>query len=162
MIEVQLTIDKAQVYQEVAKTAEYVATKMGDNLAYERISIVDENEEMLERILNTAYAVCVEMLYPYTKEEIPKGQVDLDDILHAPEEYVINLCLPDSFSLSTVNLLNKLIHEYLIYSVLSHWMSIANPSSVENWEVKRQAVKRKIQTCLMSRRVPIRRKLKPF
>lgn len=120
------------------------------------------NIDRVTRVLNTAHAECVEMLYPYTKEEIPEGQEDLDDILREPEEYVINLSLPGSFSLSTVKLLNKLLHEYLVCCVLSDWMSITNPASVENWEGKRQALKRKIQTCLTSRRGPIRRKIKPF
>ena len=120
------------------------------------------NIDRVTRVLNTAYAECVEMLFPYTKEEIDREQEDLDDILQEPEDYVINLSLPVGFSLTTVKLLNELLHEYLVCSVLSDWMSITNPSSMEKWEEKRQVIKRKIQTCLMSRRGPVRRKLKPF
>ena len=113
-------------------------------------------------LLNLTHAECVEMLYPYTKEEISDEQEALDDILVAPEEYHIVLTLPEDFSLSTVKLLKHLIHEYLICKVLADWMSITNPSSKANWEEKIMSIRAKIQTSLMSRKGKIKRKLKPF
>ena len=38
----------------------------------------DGNVNRVTRVLNTVHAECVEMLYPYTKEEIPDGQEALD------------------------------------------------------------------------------------
>ena len=109
------------------------------------------NVNRVTRVLNLTHAECVEMLYPYTKEEIV-----------APEEYHIVLTLPEDFSLSTVKLLKHLIHEYLICKVLADWMSITNPSSKANWEEKIMSIRVKIQTSLMSRKGKIKRKLKPF
>ena len=109
------------------------------------------NVDRVTRVLNLTHAECVEMLYPYTKEEISDEHETLDDILVAPEEYHIALTLPENFSLSTVKLLKHLIHEYLICKVLADWMSITNPS-----------IRVKIQTALMSRKGKIKRKLKPF
>lgn len=120
------------------------------------------NVNRVTRVLNLAHAECVEMLYPYTKEEISDEQEALDDILVAPEEYHIVLTLPENFSLSTVKLLKHLIHEYLICKVLADWMSITNPSSKANWEEKIMSIRVKIQTSLMSRKGKIKRKLKPF
>ena len=94
------------------------------------------NVNRVTRVLNLTHAECVEMLYPYTKQEISDEQEALDDILVAPEEYHIVLTLPENFSLSTVKLLKHLIHEYLICKVLADWMSITNPSSKANWEEK--------------------------
>lgn len=122
----------------------------------------DGNIDRVTRILNLAHTECVEMLYPYTKTEIPDEQEALNDILTAPEEYTIELTLPEGFSLSTVKLLENLIHEYMVYRVLSDWMSITNPGSRANWENKLQDIKYKIQTCLMTRTSRMRRKLKPF
>lgn len=120
------------------------------------------NIDRVTRVLNLAHAECVEMLYPYTKEEVPEGESALDDVLHVPEEYRIVMNLPDGFSQTTVKLLQTMIHEYLVCRVLADWMSITNPSSQANWEAKFEALKTQIQTSLMSRRGKIRRKCSPF
>lgn len=120
------------------------------------------NINRVTRVLNLAHAECIEMLYPYTKEEIPEDQEALNDILASPDEYSVTLTLPEGFSLSTVKLLSNLIHEYLVCRVLADWMSITNPASQANWEEKLERVRTRIQTCLMSRTGKVRRKLKPF
>lgn len=120
------------------------------------------NVDRVTRVLNLAHSECVEMLYPYTKTEIPDEQEALDDVLASPEEYTIELTLPVSFSLSTLKLLKHLIHEYLVCRVLSDWLSITNPKSQANWEGKMNTLKTKIQTSLVSRSGKVRRKLKPF
>ena len=120
------------------------------------------NIDRVTRVLNLAHAECVEMLFPYTKSEIPETQTALDDVLTAPEAYDIVLNLPMGFSMTTVQLLKHLIHEYLVCRVLADWMSITNPGSQGNWEEKFTSLKTKIQTAVMSRTGIVRRKLKPF
>ncbi len=120
------------------------------------------NIDRVTRVLNLAHAECVEMLFPYTKTEIPDTQTALDDVLTAPEAYDIVLNLPIGFSMTTVQLLKHLIHEYLVCRVLADWMSITNPSSQGNWEEKFREMKSKIQTSLVSRTGKMRRKCKPF
>ena len=120
------------------------------------------NIDRVTRVLNLAHAECVEMLFPYTKSEIPDTQTALDDVLTAPEAYDIVLNLPMGFSMTTVQLLKHLIHEYLVCRVLADWMSITNPGSKANWEEKFLSLKTKIQTAVMSRTGTVRRKLKPF
>lgn len=120
------------------------------------------NIDRVTRVLNLAHAECVEMLFPYTKTEIPYTQTALDDVLTVPEAYDIVLNLPIGFSMTTVQLLKHLIHEYLVCRVLADWMSITNPSSQANWEDKFRELKSKIQTSLVSRVGKMRRKCKPF
>ena len=120
------------------------------------------NIDRVTRVLNLAHAECVEMLFPYSKEEIPEGQEAMTDVMTAPEEYHIVLNLPDGFSLTTLKLLTHLVHEYLVCRVLADWMSITNPGSQENWEEKFKSLKTKIQTSIVSRTGKVRRKLKPF
>ena len=120
------------------------------------------NIDRVTRVLNLAHAECVEMLFPYSKEEIPEGQEAMTDVMTAPEEYHIVLNLPDGFSLTTLKLLTHLVHEYLVCRVLADWMSITNPGSQANWEEKFRELKTKIQTSLVSRTGKIRRKFKPF
>ena len=122
----------------------------------------DGNVDRVTRVLNMAYSECVEMLYPYTKEEIPDGQEALDDVLTEPEVYEIKLTLPETFSLTTLKLLEHLRHEYLVCRVLADWMSITNPESEAGWERKFTTLRNKIRTSLVSRTGKIRRKMKPF
>ena len=120
------------------------------------------NVDRVTRVLNLSHSECVEMLYPYTKEEIPYEHNALDNVLVEPNEYKIGLTLPKGFSLTTLKLLKHLIHEYLVCRVLADWMSITNPKSQANWEDKISSLKTKIQTSIVARSVKIRRKLKPF
>lgn len=120
------------------------------------------NIDRVTRMLNLAHAECVEILFPYTKKEIPDTHETLDDVLIAPEAYDILLNLPTDFSMTTVQLLKHLIHEYLVCRVIADWMSITNPNSEANWERKFESLRSKIRTCLVSRAGKIRRKCKPF
>lgn len=122
----------------------------------------DGNVDRVTRVLNTAHAECVEILYPYTKEEIPDEQEALDDVLTEPEVYEIKLTLPEGFSLTTLRMLEHLIHEYLVCRVLADWMSITNPEGEANWEKKFTTLRNKIKSALVSRTGKVRRKLKPF
>ena len=118
------------------------------------------NENRITRILNLAHWECVEMLYPYTKEQCTN--TTLDDTLESPDTYSIKMKLPVVFSGTTLNLLKGLIHEYLVCRAMEDWMSITNPKSQENWRDKLINLKTRIQTCLMSRRGPVLRKMRPF
>ena len=120
------------------------------------------NVDRVTRVLNVAHTECVEMLYPYTKKEIPDEQEELDDILKEPETYEIKMTVPEDFSLTTLRLLEHLIHEYLVCRVLADWMSITNPESEATWEKKFTTLRDKIRTSLVSRTGKIRRKLKPW
>lgn len=118
------------------------------------------NVDRVTRVLNLRFSECIEMLYPYAKNEVI--DIALDNSLSMPEEYTVSLNLPEEFSQTTINLLNELIHEYLVCRVVADWMSITNPSRQETWDSKAEGAKRKIQTSLMSRRKIPLRKMNPF
>ena len=120
------------------------------------------NIDRVTRVLNLAHAECVEMLYPYTKEEVADEESVLDDVLTAPEEYNIVLNLPREFSLTTVQLLKHIIHEYLVCRVLADWMSITNPSSQSNWGAKLDNIQEQIRGHLNARCGRVRRTQTPF
>lgn len=124
--------------------------------------VQDGNVDRVTRILNLAHSECVEMLFPYTKNEIQSDGCMLDDKLTEPESYDIILSLPKCFSMTTVRLLKDLIHEYLVCRVLADWMSITKPDSQRNWEEKLASLKIKMKSSLVSRRGKTRRRLSPF
>ena len=121
----------------------------------------DGNVDRVTRMLNLCFADCVEMLYPYSKEEVTDG-TEMDDTLVYHEEYVLTLSLPDTFSKTTVRLLLKLIHELMVDYVMADWMSITKPSSKETWQEKINNLKASITSCIGKRRGRVRRPMTPF
>ena len=124
--------------------------------------VQDGNVDRVTRILNLSHSECVELLYPYAKEEISYAGEILHDVLQENKEYKIVLSLPATFSMTTVKLLEHLIHEFLVCSVLADWLSIPLPSSAAHWGEKVENLRTKIRTSLVSRTDRVRRKLKPF
>lgn len=164
--EVLLVFKRAELLYDAENYSYVEGDIMKEDDEHARHQVIDIGQEgnvdRVTRVLNLAHAECVEMLFPYTKTEIPDNLWRLNDILNAPDAYRIVLKLPESFSVTTVKLLEHLIHEYLVCRVLADWMSITNPRSMANWEMKLNSIREKIQTSLVSRTGKVRRKCKPF
>lgn len=139
---------------------------VGEDVEHVHHQVTDITEEgnvdRVTRVLNLAHAEVVEMLYPYTKEEISDDAETLDNALVEPETYTVTMDVPGDFSMTTLKLLQQMIHEYLVCRVLQDWLSITYTESSVIWEAKLEALREKIRTALMSRMKAMRRKLKPF
>lgn len=126
--------------------------------------IEDGNIDRILRKIELAIASCTEALYPYTKVEIDPEE-SREDTLEADGDYYIGLSLPADFSKTTINYLEKLIHEYIVCYVLSDWMSITNirnTQSAVNWSAKLEETKGEMQRALFTRYRRIRRTSSPF
>ena len=126
--------------------------------------IEDGNVDRVTRVLDLAIAHCREMLYPYTRTNIDTEE-ERDDKLEAPEEYEIDMMLPEDYSKSTLTYLEKLIHEYLVYSVLTDWLSITdikNPNAAAMWEAKKEKLSGEIDSTIHARIHRVRRTQAPF
>lgn len=123
--------------------------------------VQDGNVDRVTRVLDLAHAEIVEKLYPYTKKDVTCGS-EIDDVLTETKEYVIQLSVPSDFSLTTIKMLEFLIHEYLVCRVLSDWMSITNPAKADTWAFKAENVESQIQVALHSRMGRYRRRLSVF
>lgn len=116
----------------------------------------DGNEELATRVLNLAHAECVESLYPYTKTPCIQDE-ELDDKLVVPEQYEIEMALPEKFSRTTVLLLKELIHDYFVCRVLVEWLGITCPTAQPFWKERLESLMAKIKHALLGRRKPLRR-----
>ena len=121
----------------------------------------DGNVDRVTRILDLAHAECVEMMYPYAKVECEEVE-QLDNSLDETEVYTIRLLVPDDMAKSTITLINKLVHEYMVNRVLADWLSITKPSSKANWEDKLDKIQDEIRTRLTARCLRVRRVQTPF
>lgn len=124
----------------------------------------DGNVNLVTRILNLAHTEVVELLYPYTKEEIKDGE-RLDDVPEEQDEYIIEMTVPETVSRKSLLHLRNLIHDYMVARVLHEWMGITNvinPHSKLNWEEKIESIREKIRRALKWRVKPIRLSMHPF
>lgn len=111
----------------------------------------DGNRDRVVRVLDLAHAACVEMLYPYTKTELPDDMEQMDNTTEEKEAYAITLRLPDGISKSTLELLSKNVHEYLVCRVVADWMSLTHPESTATWTDKADHAAYGVKTCLHTR-----------
>ena len=116
MKNIVFSINKKEVYQEIAQTTSYTGAKMiGDKEAYDRISIIDEDESQLERFLCESCASAVEALKKFvTKED------------QASDIFTIELELSPSFDDELVKSMQKELFSYFVMSVTSKWYAFTN------------------------------------
>lgn len=130
MTRVIFTVNKANVYTEVAKTSSYSGAKMDDAAAYDRIFTTDEDRQMLERFWNEASNAVTELFKPF-----------LVSVTESPESHGIELArnyeatLDLSASYDTV--LNKSIESslfsFFVDFIVSRWFKFTNKTETESY-----------------------------
>lgn len=118
------------------------------------------NVDRVTRVLNLTVNKCRELLYPYTKKELYR--TELNDTLREPNIYGIIVSVPKDFSQTTLYLLENLIHEYLVCTAVSDWLSITNPAKAQVWQAKAEDAQSEIRTNLHARISRTRRRMHPF
>lgn len=114
-MEVTLTINKESVFNEVAMTAEYTGAKMADETAYERISLTDENREILNRFWSESKTlICGHLKRMFISEE------DTEDI------YNLSLELSESFGRQLTTNLQSSLHHFFVANIISKWYALTN------------------------------------
>lgn len=133
--------------------------------AHDRHMIADIGEEgnvdRVTRVLDLTFAQCVELLYPYAKRQV-KERSCRDDELVEEDEYVLKMKVPNTFSETTVTLLEKLIHELMVCSVLADWFSITKPDAAASWAARVEALETEIRRVKNGRSGRMTRKMHPF
>lgn len=141
---------EADVMGEEKQHAQHVLAEIGE----------DGNVDRVSRILAVVHTAVIEMLFPYTKAE--PIEEEIDNCLHAPEEYVVEMNVPNTMSRTTMHHLSKLIHEYMVYCVLADWLSITNPQAAAKWGAKAEAIKEEIEEVKNLRRKAFTRATYPW
>lgn len=124
----------------------------------------DGNRERVLRVVDIAVAKCRERLYPYTREDAQDG-TELDNTPDEKEQHVISLLLPEDFSKTTLDYLNKLLHEYITCTALADWLTIANtanPQSAAAWAAKAEEAQAEAAKIINLRRGRVRRTVSPI
>ena len=121
----------------------------------------DGNIDRVTRMFDLAFARCLEFCYPYSKRIVDDGTY-MTDVLRESPMYGMELLLPDDFSITTVNLLEKYIHEFMVCWALWDWLSITDPTNAEVWAAKAAAVMDDMKKTLQGRLGRTRKSVTPF
>ena len=161
---VRLKFLRDQLLYDIKNYAYVEGDVMGEEKQHAQHVLVEIGEEgnvdRVSRILAVVHTAVIEMLFPYTKAE--PIEEEIDDCLHAPEEYVVELNVPNTMSRTTLHHLSKLIHEFMVYCVLADWLSITNPQAAANWSAKAEAIKEEIEEVKNLRRKAFTRATHPW
>lgn len=163
-----LTFKRGELMYDIKNLAFVEGDVMATDDDHDRHQVMDIGEDgnvdRVTRVLDLAIAHCRELLFPYSRTDVGAKE-ERDDTFEEPEEYMIELRLPADFSKSTLDYLEKLIHEYLVYRVLMDWLSITNqrnPSSAATWGSKLESLEDEIGSTLNARIGRVRRTQSPF
>lgn len=163
--QVTLTFKRTELLDDIRQYAYVEGDIMDEKQEHAKHQVFDiaedGNIDRVTRVLALAHAECVEALFPFTKVNVDDEE-ERDDELIEEDKYIIEMLVPKSFSKTTVDILEKYIHEYLICRVLSDWFSITNPGSAKNWADKAEDAKASMLKSKSIRTITARRGKSPF
>lgn len=123
MKQIELTVAKSAVYNEVAKTTSYTGARMvGDDDAYLRIFTTDEDQEMLERFWEEAASGATEQLKPF---------LHFDN--STATEYEVVLEVSSSYDETLTGSVRKSLFSYFVAMIVARWYRIANKQESESY-----------------------------
>ena len=115
-MEITLTVNKAEVFDEVARTANYTGAKMNDDAnAYERISTVDEDKDELQRFWNECRADVARTFLRILASEGMDG-----------DDYNLVLNVSVSFDQALLPGMQLGLFSYFVQSIAAKWYVFTN------------------------------------
>lgn len=130
MNRITLKVNKANVYNEVAKTTSYVGQKMStpDDDAYERVFTTDGDQMMLERFwtecCNAATEGLMGMVVNVTDYPVSHG-VELD------RDYEVELELSSGFSVPLAKSMELSLYSFFVELICAKWFRMTNKGEAE-------------------------------
>ena len=162
---VTLVFHREQLLYDIKNYAYIEGHVWGEGNQHARHTLVEIGEEgnvdRVNRILGVVHAAAVEMLYPYTKQEPVKNEV-ICDCMWVPDDYNIEMSVPANMSRTTLHLLGRLIHEFMVARVIYDWLSITHPDAASNWLDKALEAQEEINSVKHTRASTMRRPSHPF
>lgn len=146
MNKITIHIDKTQVWDEVAKTANYTGDKMvGDETAYERIMLTDADAEEWQRFWEESASVA--------NDEVKDMLVSASAIA---DDYNIELEVSKFFDVSLLPSVEASLRSYFILSIVSKWYMFCNKGEAQTYATEAVAMLADAMRKLYSRKRPTR------
>lgn len=149
MRDIRISINKDEVYEEVAKTTAYIGGKTFDangKSLYDQVFVTDADRDMLEGYWNAA---------------INDVSVALDSVLafensDSGEEETFGLRVSNLFKESLTKTLKSSIISYVVNKIVAGWCSVVAPDKVEYCELIAKTYLAKIGEIIYARKRPTR------
>lgn len=128
-MDIQLTINKALVLDEVAKTTSYVGAKAADDgTAYEHTFATDEDRVMLERFWIESCSAATDSLKPLLKtisSQEPTRGYSLD------KDYSVTLEMPSNWDQKLQDSVTGSLFSFFANNIASKWFLITSKEDAE-------------------------------
>ena len=149
MRDIRISINKDEVYEEVAKTTAYIGGKNLDangKSLYDQVFVTDADREMLEGYWNAS---------------IGDVSVALDSVLayqnsYSGEEETFGLRVSNLFNESLVKTLETTAFRYVVNKVVAEWCLVVSKDKAEDYLSKANALLVKMDAILYIRKRPTR------
>lgn len=162
---VTLVFHREQLLYDIKNYAYIEGHVWGEENQHAQHTLVEIGEEgnvdRVNRILAVVHAAAIEMLYPYTKQEPIEDEIICDRMV-TPTDYEIVMKVPTAMSRTTLHLLNRLIHEFMVARVIYDWLSITHPDAARNWLDKALEAEEEINSIKHCRTGKLTRPSHPF
>lgn len=144
---ITLTVNKAEVWDEVAKTSGYTGDKMTDTdeKAYERIMITDEDQKSLQRFWEEAVAVANDQLKEMLESASPMNS-----------DYNVSLHVSNSYDQVLNPSVQATLTSYFISAIVGRWYKFCNKSEAADYFTEAAAMMDDVLRKLYSRKRPRR------
>lgn len=118
-----LSVNKADVYNEVAKTTSYTGAKMeNDATAYTRIFTTEEDKDILERFWNESKNAVAGTLKKLLNNEQEENGT-----------YTLTLDVSSSFDDSLTESMQRSLFSFFVMSIVSKWYIFTNKKEAESY-----------------------------
>lgn len=156
MQNITITIDKSQVWHEVAKATNYTGAKMmsGDDPgAYDRIFATDEDREMMERFWVEACSIATNTLKPWLSDV---GDQPIHHGVDISTNYVVELSLSERYDPNLNDSVQASLFSFIVAAILSKWYRLTNKGETEVYAAEAAAQLQNVEEKICYRRKPVR------
>lgn len=153
-----ITISKAAVYNEVAKTTGYTGSKkIDDHEAYLRIFTTDEDRLMLERFWSEACNVAIDLLKPFLSSI---GELSNDGYseVAVSKNFNVSLTLPSNYNAVVLPSMKNSLFNFLVSSIVGKWYKFTNKEESETYLAEAGKMLEDVRHKLYYRNKPTRQK----
>ena len=155
MLEIEIEIKKADVYEEVAKTTAYIGGKNLDsngNMMYDQVFVTDEDKKMIERFWIEAAG----MVPNAAKRFITSvSDVSVDDSAN----YVLNLSMSDRYDQNLTSSISSSMFSFFVSYIIAKWCEIVSKDSVREYSNNAVAMLASVKEKLFYKSRPKRTKI---
>lgn len=123
MEEIEFSVNKLNVYTEVAKTTSYIGAKASDDeTAYVRLFTTDEDRLMLERFWNEACNSVTNLMKPFIVEVTAGNDSTGTDLI----DYIIKVRPSSAFCLPIADSIDNTLFSFFVSYITGKWLGVSS------------------------------------